>query len=115
MEKIGKMISRRGETPFNWTLKFMLESPVIAIVLEGSKAISVVRKMVGKTDPQNALPGTIRGDYAHMGFDRGDEIESGISNLIHASGDLNDANLEIKHWFSPSELYTYKTTHQKFM
>lgn len=113
-EDIGKMISRRGQQAFDVTLKLMQEGPVIAMVLEGVEAISLVRKMVGTTEPKSALPGTIRGDYAHMSFGYADKNKIGIPNLIHASGDENDAKQEIAHWFSGDEIFKYETAHEKF-
>ena len=115
-EVIGKMISRRGEDAFNAALKFMQSGPVIAIVFGGVEAISLIRKMVGPTEPKSAQPGTIRGDYAHMSFPYADGKKIGIPNLIHSSGDSEEAKLEIEHWFSKSELCdSYKTVHEKFM
>lgn len=108
-ENIGKMVSRRGQKAFDVTLAMMNEGPVIAMVLEGIEAISLVRKMVGTTEPKSALPGTIRGDYAHMSFSHADKEDVGIPNLIHASGDDKDAEQEIGHWFSDSELFDYET------
>lgn len=113
-EDIGKMISRRGQKVFDVTLKLMQDGPVIAMVLEGVEAVSLVRKLVGTTEPKASLPGTIRGDYAHMSFIHADEEDVGIPNLIHASGDADDAKLEIAHWFSGNEIFNYKTTHEKF-
>lgn len=113
-EEIGKMITRRGQKTFDVTLEMMQEGPVIAMVLEGVEAILLVRKIVGTTEPKAALPGTIRGDYAHMSFPYADEKGVGVPNLIHASGDENDAKLEIAHWFSEHEIYDYETVHEKF-
>lgn len=113
-ENIGKMVSRRGQKAFDVTLSMMNSGPVIALVLEGVEAASLVRKMVGATEPKSALPGTIRGDYSHMSFSHADTNDVGIPNLIHASGDAEEAKLEIAHWFSESELFTYETTHEKF-
>ena len=113
-ENIGKMISRRGQKAFDVTLSMMNEGPVIAFVLEGIEAISLIRKMVGATEPKSALPGTIRGDYAHMSFSHADENEIGIPNILHASGDASDAEQEIAHWFSEAELFSYETVSEKF-
>jgi len=113
-ENIGKMISRRGQKVFDVTLEMMNSGPVIAFVLEGIEAVSLVRKMVGVTEPKSALPGTVRGDYAHMSYSHGDKNGIGIPNLIHASGDTNEANAEIAHWFSENELFDYETVHEKF-
>lgn len=113
-ENIGKMISRRGQKTFDVTLSMMNEGPVIAFVLEGIEAVSLIRKMVGTTEPKSALPGTIRGDYAHMSFAHADENNLGVPNIIHASGDREEAEREIYHWFSESELFSYETVHEKF-
>lgn len=113
-EDIGKMITRRGEQAFDVTLEMMTQGPVIAMVFEGVEAIALVRKLVGPTEPKSAAPGTIRGDYSHMSFGYADDASKGIPNLIHASGDEEEAEQEINHWFSDSELYQYEATHEKF-
>lgn len=113
-ESIGKMVSRRGQKVFDITLEMMNEGPVIAFVLEGVEAVTIVRKMVGATEPKSALPGTIRGDYSHMSFAHADTEEVGIPNILHASGDAEEAKLEIAHWFSESEIFDYETVHEKF-
>lgn len=113
-ENISQMISRRGKKAFDVTLKMMQEGPVIAFVLEGVEAVSLVRKMVGTTEPKEAAPGTIRGDYAHVSFSHADKHDIGIPNIIHASGDSKEAEAEIRHWFSESELFDYMTVHEKY-
>jgi nucleoside-diphosphate kinase len=113
-EKIGKMISRRGQQVFDVTLKMMNIGPVIAFVLEGIEAVSLVRKMAGPTEPKSAPPGTIRGDYAHMSYAYGDTHKIGIPNIIHASGNVEEAQAEIAHWFADNELYEYEAAHEKF-
>jgi nucleoside-diphosphate kinase len=113
-EDIGKMISRRGQDAFDVTLAMMQQGPVIAIVLEGIEAVEQVRKMVGVTEPKSAAPGTIRGDYAHVSFAHANSKKLGIANLIHASGDVDEAKQEIAHWFGDEELFTYKALHEKY-
>jgi len=113
-ETIGKVISRRGQDVFDDNLEFMSSGPVIAIVLEGVEAVSLVRKMVGGTEPKSSAPGTIRGDYAHMSYDHANENRVGIPNLIHASGDEEEAKLEIALWFSIDELHQYQTLSERF-
>ncbi len=113
-EGISKMVSRRGQEAFDVTLKMVQEGPVIAFVLEGLGSVSLVRKMVGETEPQKALPGTIRGDYAHMGFDHANKEGIGVPNVIHASGDPKEAKEEIAHWFSENELFEYETVHEHY-
>lgn len=113
-ESIGNMISRRGQRTFEITLSMMNEGPVIAFVLEGIEAVELVRKMVGSTEPKSALPGTIRGDYAHMSFSYANENQIGIPNVIHASGNREEAEKEIDYWFSETELFSYTAVHEKF-
>ncbi len=114
-ETISKMITRRGQKAFDVTLEFMMVGPVVAIVLEGVDAVSLVRKMVGATEPKHATPGTIRGDYAHISFAHADDVKSGIPNLIHASGDSEEAKQEVSHWFSQEELFDYRHAYETFV
>ncbi len=113
-EGISKMITRRGQQAFDVTMEMMQQGPVIAYVLEGVGAVTLVRKMVGETEPKAALPGTIRGDYAHVSFEHADKEEVSVPNLIHASGDPEEASQEIAHWFSEAEVYDYEPVHTKY-
>ncbi len=113
-EGISGLVTRRGQKVFDVTMGMMQESPVITMVLEGVEAVTLVRKMVGTTEPKSSLPGTIRGDYAHMSYGHADKEGIGIPNLIHASGDEKEAAQEIKHWFSEAELFDYETVHEVY-
>ena len=112
-EGIGKMVTRRGEKAFDMTLDFMIQGPVIAMIFEGVEAVELVRKIVGGTEPKTAMPGTIRGDYSHMSFGYADAKGKGIPNLIHASGNRQEAE-EIVHWFRDGEIYDYSQPREKF-
>jgi nucleoside-diphosphate kinase len=106
-EEIGRMI-------VDETRAFMRSGPVIAAVLEGGHAVEVVRKLVGTTGPKDSLPGTIRGDYAHLSLGRASLAKKGAANLLHASGDVEEAKTEISLWFAPDELHEYHTVHEDF-
>jgi nucleoside-diphosphate kinase len=93
--------------------KMITEGPVIAIAVEGIQAVELVRKMVGGTEPKEAVPGTIRGDFAHHSYAYADSKGIAIKNLIHASGNSEEAKEEIKLWFNDEELHTYETVHEK--
>ncbi len=110
-ETIGTVISRHGETVFKNTVAMMKDGPVIALVLEGVKAVEIVRKMVGSTEPKSANPGTIRGDYAHMNYGFSDDNQYGLHNIVHASGNIEEANQEIALWFTPEEVFDYESVH----
>jgi nucleoside-diphosphate kinase len=113
-ENIGQMVSRRGKEVFEVTLNMMQEGPVIAFVLEGIEAVATVRKIVGTTEPKEAPPGTIRGDYAHISFAHANGQGIGIPNIIHASGDPKEAEQEVAHWFSESEIFDYETVYEVY-
>ena len=104
-EGISNLISRWGEDIYNVTLHQMTETPVIAFVLEGIEAVAHVRKMVGTTDPKDSAPGTIRGDYTHITRGYTNPIGSTLPNILHASGNPEEAEQEIKLWFTDEELY----------
>lgn len=108
----GQTVEEIGTEIVQATREFMRSSPVIAIVLEGGHAVEVVRKMVGSTGPKDAPPGTIRGDYAHLSLGRASLQKRGAANIIHASGNVKEAEQEINMWFKPDELYEYKLVHE---
>ncbi len=111
-EGISKLISRWGEEIYRITLSHMSEGPVLAIVLEGVEAVAHVRKMVGATDPKESAPGTIRGDYTHVTRAYTNERSGTLPNILHASGDVDEASQEIALWFDESEVYNYKAPHE---
>jgi nucleoside-diphosphate kinase len=113
-EGVGKVLTRHGETVYNNALAMMDDGPVIALVLEGVEAAEIVRKIVGATEPKSAAPGTIRGDYAHMSYGHGDEVNKALPNIVHASGNSEEAAQEIPLWFNDDELYDYGVLHEKF-
>ena len=98
---------RRGEQVRQLMVEMLLSGPVVAVALEGVEAVEQVRKMVGGTEPKTAAPGTIRGDYAHVSFKHADAKGAGIFNLIHASGNVAEAEQEIQVWFDPEELHDF--------
>jgi nucleoside-diphosphate kinase len=78
-------------------VEFITSGPVAAVAVEGPDAVAVVRKLVGATMPNQAEPGTIRGD---LGI-------SGLRNLIHASDAVETANAELALWFGADALVDY--------
>ncbi|MBI4036670.1 nucleoside-diphosphate kinase [Candidatus Daviesbacteria bacterium] len=90
---IGKMVHK-------WNMAFILSGPVLALVLEGTHAIEVVRKLCGPTLPLLASPGTIRGDFSSESALSSNMKNQPIRNLVHASGSVEEAKREIKLWFS---------------
>ncbi len=95
----------KGKFFFDDLVKTITSAPVVACVLEGPNAIGVIRALVGATRPQEAAPGTIRGDYALVG----------LRNLIHASDAPETAKSEIALWFRDDELLSYRRDLERWM
>ena len=98
--EIGKIINE-------WNVDFLSSGPVVAMVFRGLHAVEIGRKIVGSTIPANADMGTIRGDYSSDSPLVANHEKRTIYNLVHASGSVEEAQREIKHWFAPKELHDY--------
>lgn len=96
-------------------MRYISTGPVLAFVLEGNTAVQSVRNMVGGTNPLTADIGTIRGDLTIDDFTQSDSEKRSVRNLMHASGDVAEAEREIKLWFDKSELYEYQTVMDKVL
>jgi nucleoside-diphosphate kinase len=105
---------RFGPEVYNSMAAFMQTGPVIAVVLEGVEAVSCVRKLVGSTYPDQAAPGTIRADFAHMSKAYANAHGLPVANLVHASGNVEEAEREIGVWFSKSEIFDYPAAAQRY-
>jgi nucleoside-diphosphate kinase len=84
---------------------FVTSSPIVAMAIEGEDAVAVVRTLVGATNPREASPGTIRGDF---GLDL-------TKNLVHGSDSLESAERELALFFSDDELHDYELTLKVWM
>ena len=104
MMKIPKELAERhygehkGKSFYDSLVSFITSGPVVCMVLEGDNAVTVVRAMMGKTNPQDAPIGTIRGDLAmHMS-----------KNVVHGSDSSESAKREIELFFSDYEIQKYE-------
>lgn len=104
---------KAGKEIVNGLVYDMRILPVIALVLQGHNAINVVRKLSGPTNVEQAMPGTIRGDYSHDTYNLANVSDRPIITVIHASGDLADAKKEVALWFKPEEIYNYEKADTK--
>lgn len=94
-----------SDKPFFGDLKkFMMQTPVVALVLEGLGVIDEVRKVVGATNPREADAGTIRADLSM----------NVPSNMVHASDSQEAADIEIKRFFEEGDLFAYKKMTDKY-
>ena len=78
---------------------FLSSRPIIAMILEGEDVIPEVRKIVGFTNPATAEKGTIRGDYGEDDILTANRERRPVKNLVHASGNPEEAEAEIALWF----------------
>ena len=89
------------EKPFYPDLEgFITSAPVVAMIVEGPEAVSVMRTIIGSTNGREAAPGTIRGDYGC----------SRQMNMIHGSDSVESANREIGIYFTDAEICSYDVT-----
>jgi nucleoside-diphosphate kinase len=87
----------RGKSFYEGLIRYITSSPVVVMVVEGTKAVSIVRRTLGATNPADAEPGTIRADYA---------LEIG-RNIVHGSDSPETATREINLFFTEDEIYPY--------
>ncbi|MDO8528315.1 MAG: nucleoside-diphosphate kinase [Nanoarchaeota archaeon] len=105
---------KHGEKARISLIDYIMYGPVIAMVVQGSSAITLVRKIVGATFPGDADIGTIRGDFTHMSKARTRQINKGY-NLVHASENEEDSKKEIGLWFSDKEIHDYKLSAEDYL
>lgn len=97
-EQAEKHYAVHRERPFyEGLIKYITSGPSVAMVVEGWDAVKHTRRLVGATDPHNAIPGSIRGDY---GLDIG-------RNLVHAADSAENAKTEYSIYFDEEELISY--------
>ncbi|MGB2580100.1 MAG: nucleoside-diphosphate kinase [Minisyncoccia bacterium] len=100
---IGKKIKE-------WNYHYLTLGPVMVMVLQGIHVVDTVRKLIGHTLPYKAAPGTIRGDFSINAPDLANVVGSACKNLVHASGNLVEAEQEITNWFEPKEIISWERT-----
>jgi len=106
--EIGKMVN-------NWNMDFLTSGPVIALLLKGLHAIDNVRMMAGNTLPTFAQPGTIRGDYSIDSPALANSRKRAVHNIIHASGNPEEAKYEEELWFRQEDIHDYKRAEEDVM
>ncbi|MBL7045588.1 MAG: nucleoside-diphosphate kinase [Parcubacteria group bacterium] len=95
--------------------KYLTSSPSIVMVWQGAHSVGLVRKLVGGTEPLTSDVGTIRGDFVIDSYEMSDADGRAIRNLTHASGSVEEAEMEIKHWFSEDELIKYRLVGEQIL
>ena len=104
-----------GDKVIDVLQKYMTSGPVVAMVWQGAHAVKIVRKVTGGTEPLTSDVGTIRGDFVHDSYQMADIDGRAVRNLIHASGSVEEAESEIKHWFAKDELINYRLIQEQIL
>ena len=110
-----KTYSENGWAVLKANAKYLSSGPVVAMVLQGSSAVELVRKITGATAPLLADIGTIRGDFTLDSFALADTDQRSIRNLIHASGTIEEAEKELKIWFKDEEILKYTHLQERIL
>lgn len=104
-----------GKDIIRTIVRYMTAAPVVALIFEGNKAVSVVTKIVGTTEPSTSDVGTIRGDYTVDSYSHATFENRAVRNLVHQSESPEEADREIAIWFTPSEVMQYVTAQERIM
>ncbi len=117
-----KGLTPPSEDPLEITAKilanlktYMTSGPILAMVWQGAHAVEVVRKVTGGTEPLTSDVGSIRGDFVLDSYSMSDTDNRAVRNLIHASGSVDEAEMEINHWFKPEELIEYRLVQEQII
>ena len=126
-EKAIASYEKKGETPpstdpievgnkvLDLLQNYLTSGPVVAMVWQGAHAVEIVRKITGGTEPRSSDVGTIRGDFVIDSYQLSDSSDRAVRNLIHASGSIDDAEKEIKLWFSEDDLVKYRLVQDEIL
>ena len=94
---------------------YLSAGPIVAMVVEGVHAVAHIRKIRGATNPLAADMGTITADYAVDSYFIADLQARAVRNLVNASGNVEEAETEIKLWFREGEIYDYDLAIEKIL
>lgn len=112
---IEKEAIEYGKDIIRTIVHYMTAAPVVMMIWEGNKAVDVVTKIVGTTEPSTSDVGTIRGDYTVDSYTHSSIENRSVRNLIHCSDVPAEAEREIAIWFKAEEIMNYVTAQERIM
>lgn len=113
--KLDRSAIEQGKFVKKILVDFITSGPIVAMVLQGNEAVGVVRKLIGSTEPLTSDVGTIRGDFTIDSYTSADADKRCIRNLVHASESVDEAEREIKVWFTEDEILKYNLVQDKIL
>ncbi|MDD2681320.1 MAG: nucleoside-diphosphate kinase [Patescibacteria group bacterium] len=96
-------------------VNFMSCCPVVFMIWEGNQAVSVIKKIVGGTEPATSDVGTIRGDMTLDSYELANRDERAVRNLVHCSDEVSEAEREISLWFNKEEIMGYRLVAEQIL
>lgn len=112
---IEKEAIEYGKDIMRANVAFMTCGPIVPMVFEGNKAVGVIKKIVGSTEPLTSDVGTIRGDMTMDSYDLANLDGRSVRNLIHCSDQTDEAEREMAVWFKPEELLNYRLVAEQIL
>lgn len=112
---IEKEAIEYGKDIIRALVSFMTAGPVVVMVWEGNHAVSVVKKLVGGTEPSTSEVGTIRGDYTIDSYSICSVDDRAVRNLIHCSDEPEEAEREIQLWLGKDDILDYRLVQEQIL
>lgn len=110
-----KTYKENGQAVLKANAKYLSAGPVVVMVWQGNKAVELIRKITGGTEPLTSDVGTIRGDLTLDSYAMADVDGRSVRNLIHASGTVEEAEKEINIWLDKDEILEYRHIHEAIL
>lgn len=104
-----------GKDIIRANVNFFTSGPVLAMVIEGNQSVAIVKKLVGGTEPTTSDVGTIRGDLTVDSYALSSIDNRAVRNLVHCSDSPEEAEREMKIWFSEKELIGYRLVGEQIL
>ncbi len=105
---VEKTAQEYGMDIVRGNITFLMSGPIVPMVWEGNKAVGIVKKIVGGTEPLTSDVGTIRGDLTIDSYDLSNADDRCVRNLIHCTDDPKESDREINLWFKPEDMLDYR-------
>ncbi len=104
-----------GKDIIRANVNFFISGPVLALVVEGNQSVAIVKKLVGGTEPTTSDVGTIRGDLTVDSYALSSIDNRAVRNLVHCSDSPEEAEREMKLWFTEGEIVDYRLVGEQIL
>lgn len=104
-----------GKQIIEQNVAFMTSGPILALIAQGNEAPAVIKKITGGTEPSTSDVGTIRGDFTVDSYEHAGVTGRAVRNILHCSENVEDAEREIKVWFTDSEILKYRLVQEQIL